>query len=51
MPENEWKAIEKRKVETYKKLFPIMQQYNIELTFNNTYTQIKKTTWKDEKPI
>lgn len=51
MNDNEWYKLSPDMINTYKKLIPELKKHNIELTFNNDFTKIKKTTWKNGKPI
>lgn len=51
MESNVWYIVKSEDVENYKKLFEPLLDENIELTFNEDYTKIKKTIWKKGKPI
>jgi hypothetical protein len=51
MNDDEWYKLSESMVETYKNLIPELKKHNIELTFNKDFTKIKKTTWKNGKPI
>ena len=51
MKHNIWYKVQKHEIEYYKKLFEPLLDENIELTFNEDYTKIKKTIWKKGKPI
>lgn len=51
MEPGEWYNIPEHAIQKYKNIYPELLKQDIELTFNKNFTKIKKTVWKNGKPI